>query len=150
MARIAAIAEANFPYEHALQHIRSDKAYTSEAAISQATVEIANELGAAAIVTSTYSGQTAKWVASYRPQTPVVAITPRPEVQRQLALVWGVTPMLAPYYTSTDDMVEFGAKLALESGLAKPGDTIVITAGIPIPSGAESRTNMLKVHHLSR
>ena len=144
MARIAAIAEEHFPYA---PYIRQEQAApTIEAVISQATVEIASELGAKAIVTSTYSGQTARWVASFRPPTPVVAITPRPEVQRQLALAWGVTPMLAPFYDTTDEMIAYAGRLVQDSGFAGKGDTVIITAGIPIPSGAGSRTNMLKVH----
>jgi len=148
MARIATIAEAKLPYEQSLHQTQMAKAGTTTAAISQATVEIAYELGAKAIVTSTYSGQTACWVASYRPCTPVVAITPRPETQRRLALAWGVTPMLAPVYNTTDEMIEYADRLARGSGLAEPGDTIVITAGIPMTSGAGAQTNMLKVHVL--
>ena len=150
MARIAAIAEERFPYAHFVQHLQADRALTPSAAISQATVAIAYELGARAIVTSTYSGQTARWVASHRPQTPVIAITPRTDVQRQLALAWGVIPMLAPYYLTTDEMIEHAARLAHTSGLAGEGDTIVITAGIPISAKAGAQTNMLKVHTLSR
>jgi pyruvate kinase len=150
MARIAAIAEERFPYAHFVQHLQTDRALTPAAAISQATVAIASELEAKAIVTSTYSGQTARWVASYRPQTPVIAITPRADVQRQLALAWGVIPMLAPYYLTTDEMIEHAARLAQASGLAGEGDTIVITAGIPISAQAGAQTNMLKVHTLSR
>ena len=136
--------------EHAdpAYRVRMDKTHTPAAAISQATVDIAHELNAKAIVTSTYSGHTARWVASYRPKTPIVAITPRADVQRQLALAWGVTPMLAPFYNTTDEMIEYAARLARESGLAGEGDTIVITAGIP--SRADTKTNMLKVHVIPR
>ena len=67
-------------------------------------------------------------------------------MQRQLALAWGVTPMLTPFYNTTDEMIEYANRLVQDSGFAGKGDTIVITAGIPIPSGAGSRTNMLKVH----
>ncbi len=144
IARIAAIAEENFPYDEALHHGRAHKVQTPAEAISQATVGIAHDLDARAIVTSTYSGQTARWVASCRSRTPVVAITPRAEVQRQLTLAWGVIPMLAPFYNTTDEMIQYAAELAKASGLAKTGDTIVITAGIPSEVG--STTNMLKVH----
>ena len=144
MARIAAIAEEHLPPEDSFQRARRHPAHTPAAAISQSAVEIAYELGAKAIVTSTYSGHTARWLASYRPPTPVVAITPRADVHRQLALAWGVTPRLAPFYRTTDEMTETAAKLAQESGLAEDGDTIVITAGVP--PGAGTQTNMLKVH----
>jgi pyruvate kinase len=144
MARIAEVAEAHLPYEETIRLARLGRAQSPAAAISQATVEIAYELGAKAIVTSTYTGGTARWVASYRPRTPVLAITPRQEVHRQLALAWGVRPVLVPYYDTTDDMLAYAAQLAEESGLAGKGDTIVVTAGIP--AGERYQTNMLKVH----
>ena len=147
MARIAAITEQNIPYEHALEHILRNRADAPATAISQATVEIAEELAAKAIVTSTYSGSTARWVASFRPRTPVIAVTPRPDVHRQLALVWGVLPMLAPEFDTTDEMIQRAETLALSSGLAATGDIIIITAGIP--SGAGKQTNMLKVHQIN-
>ena len=147
MARIAAIAEENLPYAAALHYVRTDQVQTPAEAISQATVEIAHDLDAKAIVTSTYSGYTARRVASYRPRTPVVAVTPRAEVQRQLALAWGVIPLLAPVYNTTDEMIQYAAKLAQASGLGKQGDTIVVTAGVP--TGVGSQTNMLKVHVIS-
>lgn len=146
MARIAEVAEAHLPYEETIGHARLERDRSPAAAISRATVEIAYELGAKAIVTSTYTGSTARWVASYRPRTPVLAITPRQDVQRQLALAWGVMPVLVPYYETTDDMLAYAAQLAEESGWAGRGDTIVITAGIP--AGERYRTNMLKVHVL--
>ncbi len=148
MARIATMAEEHLWPEETLFRARIERAHTPAAAISQATVEIAHELGAKAIVTSTYSGHTARWVASYRPRTPVVAVTPRADVQRQLALVWGVSPMLAPFYTTTDEMIQYAAQLAQESGLAGEGDVIVITAGLP--PGAGTQTNMLKVHVIQK
>ncbi|HKZ84263.1 MAG TPA: pyruvate kinase [Anaerolineae bacterium] len=144
MARIAEVAEAHLPYEETIRRARLERDQSPAAAISQATVEIAYELGAKAIVTSTYTGSTARWAASYRPRTLVLAITPRPEVQRQLALAWGVMPVLVPYYETTDDMLAYAAQLAEESGLAGRGDTIVVTAGIP--AGKRYQTNMLKVH----
>ena len=147
MRRIAAISEDKIPYEDSIRRAQLHKAHTLAMAISQATVEIAYELPATAIVTSTTSGSTAHYVASYRPRTPVLAMTPREDVQRQLALVWGVTPVLAPYCDTTDEMLEHAVRVARESGLAGQGDTIVITAGIP--AGARYQTNMLKVHVLS-
>ena len=148
MARIASIAEQNIDFEHALEHAWKDRAQSVTTAIGQATVEIAYELSAKAIVTSTYSGHTARWVASFRPRTPVIAVTPRAEVQRQLALVWGVVPMLAPEFDTTDELIRRAEEMAVASGLADYGDTIIITAGIP--SGPARQTNMLKVHEVRR
>ena len=144
MARIADIAEQHLRYEQTIHRGAVEKLHTPAEAIGRATVDIAYDLQAKAIVTSTYTGRTARWIASYRPKTPVLAITPRADVQRQLALAWGVTPMLAPYYNTTDEMIGYAAELALKAGLAVGGDTIVITAGIP--GGADTHTNLLKVH----
>lgn len=145
MSRIAKIAEQHIDYEESIRRLELVSALrTSAEAIGQATVEIADGLGAKAIVTSTYSGRTARWIASYRPKTPVLAITPRRDVRRHLALTWGVMPMAAPYYNTTDEMIGYAAELAVKSGLASGGDVIVITAGIP--TGAGTDTNLLKVH----
>jgi len=113
-------------------------------AIARATVEIADELNAAAIITTTVSGHTARMVARYRPCMPVLAATPNAAVQRQMALVWGVTPLLVPEYATTDEMIAHTTQAALATGLVKRGDLVIITAGIP--AGGEGRTNMLKVH----
>jgi pyruvate kinase len=146
MARIASIAEANLSPEEAIRLIREYKAHRSTVAICEAAVRTAYELDAKAIATATSSGHTARWMASYRPLMPIVAVTPRDEVQRQLALAWGVLPILAPDYETTDEMIECAARMVLRSGLAHEGDRIVITAGIP--TGAGNETNMLKVHTL--
>jgi pyruvate kinase len=73
-------------------------------------------------------------------------VTPRAEVQRQLALAWGVIPILAPDYETTDEMIACAARMTQQAGLADAGDRIVITAGIP--TGAGKETNMLKIHTL--
>ena len=114
------------------------------AAIGRATVEIAEEIGAKAIVTSTHTGNTARLISQFRPRTPIVATTPCATVQRRLALVWGVRPMLAPEHQTTDEMLRTAAALVIKNGLAQHGDTILITAGIPITGN--NPTNMLHVH----
>jgi len=123
---------------------RLSEAHSPSEAIARATVEIALELGAAAIITSTMSGHTARMVARYRPCMPIIAATPNPAVWRRKALVWGVAPLLVPEYATTDEMIEYTTRAAREAGLVRAGDCVVITAGIPV--GGEGRTNMLKVH----
>jgi len=143
MARITAITEQDFPYEKWLSDdVTAHR--TSVEAIGRATVEIAEEVGAKAIVTSSMTGHTARLIARFRPRTPIIAVTPLDTVQRQLALVWGIVPMLVPEYQSTDDMIQTAASSAIETKIAQHGDTIVITAGIP--TTGHNRTNMLKVH----
>jgi pyruvate kinase len=142
MEKVATIAEEHLECEEWLRHV--DTATSPSEAIARSTVEIAIELNASAIITSTVSGHTARMVARYRPCVPVLVATPDPAVYRQMALVWGVVPLLVPEYTSTDDMIAYTTSAALKAGLVKPGDQVVITAGIP--AGGEGRTNMLKVH----
>jgi pyruvate kinase len=142
MERVATIAEEHIECEEWLRRV--GEASAPSEAIARATVEIAMELNAAAIITSTMSGHTAQMVARYRPCVPVLAATPNAVVYRRMALVWGVVPLLVPEYTSTDEMIETTTRAARDAGLVRPGDRVVITAGIP--AGGEGKTNMLKVH----
>jgi pyruvate kinase len=142
MESVATIAEEHLECEEWLRRV--GEASSPSEAIARATVEIAMELKAAAIITSTLSGHTAQMVARYRPCVPVLAATPDAAVYRRMALVWGVVPLLVPEHTSTDEMIETATRAAREAGLVRPGERVVITAGIP--TGGEGRTNMLKVH----
>jgi len=117
---------------------------TITGAISGAAVEIANEVGARAIITATMSGRTARMVARYRPAVPIVAVTPNPATRLRLALVWGVVPVQVAEFRTTDDMVEVMVQAALDEGLVARGDPVVLTAGVPFGSGGE--TNMVQVH----
>ncbi len=144
MGKIARATEAHFPYSARLREAADARAATITDAISQATCEIAQELGAKAILASTRSGHTARMVAKYRPATPILAPTPDPRVAARLALVWGVEPLLVPQFDTTDEMIARAVAAAKERGLVHAGDVVVITAGVPI--GGAGRTNMLKVH----
>lgn len=143
MARICASAEAHLRSEPFLYELGCPTASVTEA-ISRATVEIAAEVGAKAILTATMSGTTARMVARYRPPIPILAATPVPRTQMRLTLVWGVTPVLVPPFATTDEMVVRMVRAAVEAGVVRKGDRVVLTAGIPF--GGEGRTNMLKVH----
>ncbi|MCK4682592.1 pyruvate kinase, partial [Candidatus Bipolaricaulota bacterium] len=114
-------------------------------AISDATATIAKELGARLIVTSTWSGYTARQVARERPREPIMAFTPNEATYRRLALTWGVKPVLVPQHEDTDEMIETMARTVLDLRLGQPGELVVITGGIPLGVG---RTNFLKVHRL--
>ncbi len=117
---------------------------TSAEAIGCAAVDIANELGAKAIITATMSGATARKVARHRPSVPIVAVTPNRTTLFRLALVWGVVPMQVPEFNTTDEMMRVTVQAAREAGMVDWGDSVVLMAGIPFGSGGE--TNMLKVH----
>ncbi|SFQ97426.1 pyruvate kinase [Desulfoscipio geothermicus] len=144
MARIAAHAESAIKYEEVLKNKRRVLSRTVTDAISHATVSTAQDLGAAAIITSTESGYTAQMVSKYRPRAPIIAVTPHYRVLRKLALVWGVHPLPVAHTRDTDSMIEAAVQVSLAAGLIKPGNLIVITAGVPV--GVHGTTNLIKVH----
>lgn len=112
-------------------------------AISHSTVQTAADLRAAAIITSTESGSTARMVSRYRPSRPIIAFTVDAKVARRLNLSWGVHPILGQRVTSTDEMIQAAVARALDLGLIKNGDLTVLTAGVPV--GMPGTTNLIKV-----
>lgn len=145
MARIAERSEAALHYEELLGKKRVvGPQRTVTDAISYATCSTAQDLGAAAIITSTESGYTAKMVSKYRPRAPIIAVTPHARVLRRLALVWGVQPLLVKFTTGTDEMISSALEVSLAAGFIKGGDLVVITAGVPV--GVHGTTNLLRVH----
>ncbi|MDQ7839879.1 MAG: pyruvate kinase [bacterium] len=143
MASIAARAEEALPYELLLdRHARERVGETGEA-IALAACQAAEAIGAAAIVAATGSGSTARRVSRLRPRRPIVAVTHTAETLRQLSLTWGVWPVLVDRISEIDALVARGIRAAVELGIARPGDQIVVTAGLPI--GEPGTTNFLKV-----
>ncbi len=117
-------------------------------AVSHAATETAADLEAAAIITPTASGYTARRVAQYRPQAPIVAVTPSALTQRQLTLYWGVCPLLAKRTNNTDEMTADAVGAALAHGWVQPGQVVVITGGTAgSPPGT---TNMITVRVVHR
>lgn len=112
-------------------------------AVGRAARQAAWDLKAAAIITPTVSGYTARVMSRYRPQAPIVAVTPSRAVQRQLTLYWGVIPLLAPRADNSDEMVEHAVATAREEGLVKEGDTLVVTAGAA--SSEPGTTNLMRI-----
>jgi len=100
-------------------------------AVSASVTELARRLDLAAIVTATESGATARFVAAHRPDTPIVAVTPTAAVARQLALVWGVTPVVSSEPAGMDELIEIASAAALDAGYAS-GSLIAITAGVAV------------------
>jgi pyruvate kinase len=101
------------------------------AAITGAAWRAAVEQDAAAIIACTRSGATARAISRFRPSMPIIATTPSLRVARQLSLSWGVDTIMVPESESTDDVVWFSVKRAVESGYASPGDMVVVLAGSP-------------------
>ncbi len=144
MARIACRTEQALEYQEIFRrrHVSTSPSVTD--AISHATVQAASDLGAAAIITSTQSGSTARMVSRYRPEAPVIAVTTDAVVARRLNLSWGVHPMVGELTSNTDEMINSSVARALDAGLIKNGDLVVLTAGVPV--GVPGTTNLLKVH----
>jgi pyruvate kinase len=115
-------------------------------AISYTAVQIAEEVGAVAIACLTHSGSTARAIARHRPAMPVVAFTDSQRIVGQLALLWGTRGIGVPFQHHTDDGIGTVRRILTEQGIAKPGDAIIITAGLPLP--AKGMTNMVHVSQL--
>jgi len=142
MVRIAAQAENAADYRAAAKKVVTQPTVTD--AISHASQTIAAELKAAAIITPTTSGSTARMVAKYRPQAMVIAASRDPRVLRQLNLVSGVRGIQIKGTVGTDELVHEAVATARIAGLLQPGDLVVITAGVP--AGIKGSTNLIKVH----
>lgn len=141
MARIAETMEREGSYRHLSPVNESDRSITN--AISQAVGQIAEQLGAAAIMTLTKTGGTARNVSKFRPQTPILAITPHVDVARQLQLVWGVKPLLVLDLPSAGQTFQAAINVAREKELLHDGDLVVMTAGSL--QGVSGSTDLLKV-----
>lgn len=112
-------------------------------AISQATARLAGELGAAAVLTSTQSGHTARMVSKFKPVTSIIALSSNRRVARELSITWGVEALVYPPAATTDEMFSGAILTSLEAGLIKEGDLVVITAGVPV--GVAGTTNLIRV-----
>lgn len=144
MARIAERTERALKFEDILRRQSMAQMRTVTDAISHATCTTALDLGAAAVITSTKSGHTARMVSKYRPRAPIIAVTPKMDVVRKLTVLWGVQPLLVADTSGTDEMIATAIQTALAADLIKCGDLVVITAGVPV--GVPGTTNLLKVH----
>jgi pyruvate kinase len=119
---------------------------TAEDAIALGTSAVARMLKTPVIVTLTKGGFTARKVAALRPPVPILAVTTEPATYRQLALVWGVAPVLVDLVPSYEAMLPVVRDAILRRGLARAGDRIVVTAGLPWD--VSGTTNLLKVEEV--
>ncbi|AZN40229.1 pyruvate kinase [Paenibacillus albus] len=144
MSRIAVRAEETLSYREIFTRQANAQQKTVTEAISQAVANSALDLNAKAIITSTESGYTARMISKYRPKSPIIAVTPVEQVMRRLALIWGVTPVLGTPAETTDEMFDIAVQGGISSGMVKLGDTVIITAGVPV--GRSGSTNLIKIH----
>lgn len=140
MARIAARIEQDQP---AFRNVDSPPGRSIPNAISQAVGRISEQLFAAAIMTLTKTGATARNVSKFRPHTPILAITPHVDVARQLQLVWGVKPLLVLDLPSTGQTFQAALNVAQEHQFLHEGDLVVMTAGTL--QGVSGSTDLIKV-----
>lgn len=129
------------------EHNTSVPVVPTEVAIAAATTAAVDMLNSPLVVVLTKSGFSARIVASYRPGVPILALTDQPRTYRQLALVWGVIPVLVPHCDTYDEMMVRAKEAAVERQLAAPGDRIIVTAGVPFDM--PGTTNLLKVETIS-
>ena len=146
MALIAESTESQIDYVTHFKAFGNDSTTTITNAISHATVTTAHDLGAKAIITVTKSGSTARMISKHRPQSMIIGCTTNDTVCRQMSMSWGVVPLMCDEKRNTDELFSHAVDVARKNGLVEKGDTVVITAGIPL--GISGTTNMLKVETL--
>jgi pyruvate kinase len=142
MAALALAAEAQLAEYGHLQHIVGEPAHVVTEAVSQAAITMANHLGAAAVITLTESGFTARAMSKYRPASPILAVSVHADVVRKLSLNWGVEAILFEGERSDEEMIQFAIRYGREIGCIEAGDVVVASAGIDRTTGS---TNALRV-----
>ena len=144
---MSAIAERTETENHARVEYLTE-ATNGKISVSDATAHAAcltaKDVNAAAIVTVSESGTTARLLSKYRPQQPIIACVMKEQVQRQLSLSWVITSLMMPLAHSTDELIEMSTALAKENGFLHNGELAVVTAGVPV--GISGTTNMIKIH----
>ena len=147
MVRTAVAAEEAIDYWGRFRenHVSSGGGTITDA-ITHSCCLTAMDLNASAILAPTQSGYTAKVISRFRPACPIVALCPNEKIRRQLAISWGVHPFLTGFVDSTDRLFSLAIEVARKEGTVRCGDTVVITAGIPI--GESGTTNLIKAQEV--
>ena len=143
MVKIAERTEIDINYRRRFEEQGTGVITDVTNAISHATCTTGMDLNAAAIITVSKSGRTARMISKFRPTCPIIACTMSESVWRRLNLSWGVQPVIITERDTTDDLFETAVEAAQKKGYVKQGDITVITAGVPL--GVSGTTNMLKV-----
>lgn len=144
MIKIALEAEAMLPYEEMLRSRWQDVLPEVSDAAARAACQMAYQVQARAIIAFTTGGTTALRVSKYRPRHPILAVTPSESVMNRLSLAWGVLPLRKPEPANLEEVFELAGEAILETSLARRGDLVVITAGIPLT--VPGSTNLVKIH----
>jgi pyruvate kinase len=146
MSRIALETERDPLYRGILDAQRTEPEATGADAIAGAARNIADTLDLAAVICWTSSGSTGWRMARERPRAPVVALTPIITTGRRLAVVWGVHAVITEDAHDQDDMVDRACRIAFKEGFAKPGQRVIVVAGVPL--GTPGATNMLRIAYV--
>jgi pyruvate kinase len=143
MTRIITEIETRVRPRHRDDRRRNETAISTEFAIAAASAAAVTMLDAPVLIVFTKSGFSARVVAAHRPSVPILVLTDVPRTFRQLALVWGVIPELVKHCNTYDEMVKLALEAVQRRGLARDGDRVVVTAGVPFD--VPGTTNLLKV-----
>ncbi|AEJ18930.1 pyruvate kinase [Gracilinema caldarium] len=146
MDQIARTVEASDEYIRSLEERRNTIATNEDIAdaIADASAQIADRIGAVALVVPTLRGNTAKLISRHRPRRKIIAATPSETVQRRLLLHWGVVPVKVEQESDSESMIQKAISAAIKEGFAKKADKVVVVAGIPLNSPL--MTNSIRVH----
>jgi pyruvate kinase len=150
MKRIASLAERSDEFRrlvlNQINDLGQSKGQTKQStteAVGLATRELALSIKASYIACFTHSGSTARLIAKFRPSLPLIAFSPISETVQRLALSWGVKPIQIQDLDSVDALLAYAPHYLREKGYVVKGDTVVVTAGVPV--GSSGKTNMIKV-----
>ena len=143
MAKLAERTEKDINYRQRFNQFSMGKNTDVTNAISHATCTTAMDLNAAAIITVSKTGRTARMISKFRPTCPIIACSMEDDINRQLSLSWGVIPVMMEEKKTTEELFQTAVETAQALGHVKQGDLVVITAGVPV--GVAGTTNMLKV-----
>ena len=146
MNRIAEEVEGDALYRNIIAAQRAAPEATGADAIADAARQIADTLDLAAVICWTSSGSTGLRVARERPRSPIVALSPNISTGRRLAVVWGVHCVVTEDAHDQDDMVERACRIAVKESFAKPGQRVIVVAGVPL--GTPGATNMLRIAYI--
>lgn len=148
MVEIVKNTEQHLDYEMLLKKAQVNRKKSISSAIGFSSVATAANLGAQCIITPTASGATARVVSKFKPEALIVGVSPNEQALRHMQIYRGVLPIKSIPYQTTDEICEAAVDLAKAKGLVETGDIVVLTAGIPVPSGNKSwegMSNMMRV-----
>ena len=148
MRSIVAEAEHDFDYQNFFHHYMPLAYHDVPSAVTLSSVKTAYSAGARAIFALTTSGATARLLSRLRPQIPILAMTSKEKSYHQLAMNWGVTPILTRQYYTVEEAYSALSRHALERGLVNYGDLVIVTAGAPF--GIQGTTNMMLVESIGQ